>query len=84
MITKLFRTEVPGTSACVASPLIIYLDLLDGRGRNKELAQHVLEQLHLEICADIFGSTLLGASWVEKVRPEVTGLRRQPRNDSHQ
>lgn len=43
----LFRTEVPGTSACVASPLIFYLDLLDGRGRNKELAQHVLEQLHL-------------------------------------
>lgn len=30
-----------------ASPFILYLDLLDGRGRNKELAQHVLERLEL-------------------------------------
>ncbi|MBP0633189.1 hypothetical protein J8I32_30820 [Cupriavidus sp. AcVe19-1a] len=30
-----------------ASPFILYLDLLDGRGRNKELAQHVLEKLEL-------------------------------------
>lgn len=30
-----------------ASPFILYLDLLDGRGRNKGLAQHVLERLEL-------------------------------------
>lgn len=28
-----------------ASPYILYLDLLDGRGRNKELAQHLRETL---------------------------------------
>lgn len=28
-----------------ASPYILYLDLLDGRGRNKELAEHVREKL---------------------------------------
>lgn len=43
----LFRAGIPGTSAYVASPLILYLDLFDGRGRNKELAQHVLERLQL-------------------------------------
>lgn len=43
----LFRAGIPGTSAYVASPFILYLDLLDGRGRNKELARHVLEQLQL-------------------------------------
>lgn len=31
--------------ACFASPYIQYLDLLDGRGRNKELALHLREQL---------------------------------------
>ena len=30
-----------------ASPFILYLDLLDGRGRNKELAENVLAQLDL-------------------------------------
>ncbi len=29
----------------LASPYILYLDLLDGRGRNKELAEHIREQL---------------------------------------
>jgi hypothetical protein len=33
--------------AHVASPFILYLDLLDGRGRNKELAANVLEKLEL-------------------------------------
>lgn len=28
-----------------ASPYILYLDLLDGRGRNKELAEHIRERL---------------------------------------
>jgi Transcriptional regulator, AbiEi antitoxin, Type IV TA system len=31
----------------LSSPFICYLDLLDGRGRNKELARHVLEKLDL-------------------------------------
>lgn len=43
----LFPAAIAGTSAYVASPFILYLDLLDGRGRNKELALHVLEQLQL-------------------------------------
>ncbi|WP_448868093.1 type IV toxin-antitoxin system AbiEi family antitoxin [Enterobacter ludwigii] len=29
----------------LASPYILYLDLLDGRGRNKELAEHIRERL---------------------------------------
>ena len=31
--------------ACFASPYIQYLDLLDGRGRNKELAVYLREQM---------------------------------------
>jgi hypothetical protein len=30
-----------------ASPIVLYLDLLDGRGRNKELAQAVREKLEM-------------------------------------
>ncbi|WP_322093579.1 type IV toxin-antitoxin system AbiEi family antitoxin [Paraburkholderia bannensis] len=41
----LFRTGFPGCASYFASPFIIYLDLLDGRGRNKELAAHVLKAL---------------------------------------
>ncbi len=37
----------PEYQAFFASPFILYLDLLDGRGRNKELAQHVRERLEL-------------------------------------
>lgn len=33
--------------AYLASPFIIYMDLLDGRGRNKELAQYFRERLEL-------------------------------------
>jgi hypothetical protein len=43
----LFRDVLPAYSSCFATPFILYLDLLDGRGRNKELAQHVLERLEL-------------------------------------
>ena len=43
----LFPVCIDGTLSCIASPFILYLDLLDGRGRNKELAQHVLERLQL-------------------------------------
>jgi hypothetical protein len=43
----LFRDVHPEYSSYLASPFILYLDLLDGRGRNKELAQHVLEKLEL-------------------------------------
>lgn len=42
-----FPVAIPGTSAYVASPFILYLDLLNERGRNKELAQQVLERLQL-------------------------------------
>jgi len=43
----LFRDLHPEYPSYFASPFILYLDLLDGRGRNKELAQHVREQLEL-------------------------------------
>jgi hypothetical protein len=43
----LFRDAHPEYPSYFASPFILYLDLLDGRGRNKELAQHVLEKLEL-------------------------------------
>jgi len=43
----LFRDLHPEYPSYFASPFILYLDLLDGRGRNKELAQHVLEKLEL-------------------------------------
>jgi hypothetical protein len=43
----LFRESFPDYPSYFASPFIFYLDLLDGRGRNKELAQHVLEKLEL-------------------------------------
>jgi hypothetical protein len=43
----LFRDSHPDYSSYFSSPFILYLDLLDGRGRNKELAQHVLEKLEL-------------------------------------
>lgn len=43
----MFRDLYPEFPAYFASPFILYLDLLDGRGRNKELAQHVLEKLEL-------------------------------------
>ena len=37
----LFRQAHPEYPAYFASPYILYLDLLDGRGRNKELAKHI-------------------------------------------
>lgn len=43
----LFRDVHPEYPSYFASPFILYLDLLDGRGRNKELAQHVREKLEL-------------------------------------
>lgn len=43
----LFRDRHPEYRSYFASPFILYLDLLDGRGRNKELAQHVREELEL-------------------------------------
>ncbi|MCX4163591.1 MULTISPECIES: type IV toxin-antitoxin system AbiEi family antitoxin [Paraburkholderia] len=43
----LFRDRHPDDTSWFASPFILYLDLLDGRGRNRELAQHVLEKLEL-------------------------------------
>jgi hypothetical protein len=43
----LFRDVHSEYSSNFASPFILYLDLLDGRGRNKELAQHVLDKLEL-------------------------------------
>jgi len=43
----LFQDRHPEYPSYFASPFILYLDLLDGRGRNKELAQHVREKLEL-------------------------------------
>ncbi len=43
----LFRDPVPEYPSYFASPFIMYLDLLNGRGRNKELAEHVLKKLEL-------------------------------------
>lgn len=41
----LFRYRDPEHPAILASPYILYLDLLDGRGRNKELADHLRDRL---------------------------------------
>lgn len=41
----LFRSEHPERPAFFASPYILYLDLLNGRGRDKELADHLRERL---------------------------------------
>lgn len=43
----LFRDIHPDYPSYFVSPFILYLDLLDGRGRNKELAQHVREKLEI-------------------------------------
>jgi len=43
----LFRDSFPDCPSYLASPFILYLDLLDGRGRNKELALHVIEKMAL-------------------------------------
>lgn len=43
----LFREEHSGNPAHLASPFIQYLDLLNGRGRNKELAQYVRQMLEI-------------------------------------
>ena len=43
----LFRDVQQEYPAYFASPFMLYLDLLDGRGRNRELAQQVLEKLEL-------------------------------------
>lgn len=42
----LYRNRHPDLRAFIASNCILYLDLLDGRGRNKELAEHL--RSHLE------------------------------------
>lgn len=42
----LYRNRHPDLQAFIASNCILYLDLLDGRGRNKELAEHL--KGHLE------------------------------------
>lgn len=41
----LYRYRHPDHPAFFASAYILYLDLLDGRGRNKELADHLREKL---------------------------------------
>lgn len=41
----LYRYKHPDHPAFFASAYILYLDLLDGRGRNKELADHLREKL---------------------------------------
>jgi len=41
----LFRREHPERPAFFASLCILYLDLLNGHGRNKELAEHIRERL---------------------------------------
>lgn len=41
----LYRDMHPDHPIFFASPYILYLDLLDGRGRNKELAEHMRERL---------------------------------------
>lgn len=43
----LFRHKHPEYPAWLASPFMLYLDLLDGLGRNAELAKHVLDTLEL-------------------------------------
>lgn len=44
----LFMQMHPEYPAYFASPYILYLDLLDGRGRNKELAEHIRNFLEVE------------------------------------
>ena len=41
----LYRDKHPDHPIFFASSYILYLDLLDGRGRNKELAEHIRERL---------------------------------------
>jgi hypothetical protein len=41
----LYRYRHPDHPAFFASAYILYLDLLDGRGRSKELADHLREKL---------------------------------------
>lgn len=41
----LYRNRHPDHPAFFASPYILYLDLLDGRGRNRELADHLKHHL---------------------------------------
>lgn len=41
----LFRDRYSEYPAFFASPYILYLDLLNGRGRNKELAEHIRDKL---------------------------------------
>ena len=43
----LFRNKHPEYLAYFASQYILYLDLLNGRGRNKELAEHIRNHLEL-------------------------------------
>ena len=43
-VSTMFAVKDPLSKALLANPFILYLDLLDGRGRNKELA----EQLRLQ------------------------------------
>jgi hypothetical protein len=44
----LFRDEHPDYPAFFASPYVLYLDLLNGRGRNKELAEHIRDKLEAQ------------------------------------
>ncbi len=41
----LYRQSCSDLPIFIASPYILYLDLLDGRGRNKELAEHIRKRL---------------------------------------
>ncbi|MBI6574733.1 type IV toxin-antitoxin system AbiEi family antitoxin [Pseudomonas viridiflava] len=41
----LYSNRYPDFPGFIASKCILYLDLLDGRGRNKELAEHIREHL---------------------------------------
>jgi len=43
-VSTMFASKDPSSKALLANPFILYLDLLDGKGRNKELA----EQLRLK------------------------------------
>ena len=43
-VSTMFASKDPSSKALLANPFILYLDLLDGKGRNKELA----EQLRLQ------------------------------------
>lgn len=39
------RIILSDISLFIASPYVLYLDLLNGRGRNNELAEHIREKL---------------------------------------